>query len=68
MAKAIAIRLNPHLRKHIHASQSDCIWGISLYNNILAMQLGIDYAKLYRQEMVMLQLDFAKPFHGGANV
>lgn len=34
LAKAIAIRLNPHLRKHIHTSQ----------------------------EMVMLQLDFAKAF------
>ena len=62
MTKAIAIRINPLLRQTVHSSQSGFIGGRSIYDNILAVQLGIEYAQRSLQETVLLQLDFAKAF------
>lgn len=62
MAKAIAIRVSPLLRNTVHSSQSGFIGGRSIYDNILAVQLGVEYARRSKQEMILLQLDFAKAF------
>ena len=62
LAKAIAIRLNPLLRQAVHSSQSGFIGGRSIYDNILTVQLGIEYAQRTKQETVLMQLDFAKAF------
>ena len=62
MAKAIAIRISPILRQTIHSSQSGFIGGRSIYDNILTVQLGIEYARRSHQDTVILQLDFAKAF------
>ena len=62
MTKAIAIRIHPLLRQSVHSSQSGFIGGRSIYDNILAVQLGIECAQRSHQETVLLQLDFAKAF------
>ena len=62
LAKAIAIRLSPILRQTMHSSQSGFIGGRSIYDNIIAVQLGVEYAKRSGQDTVLLQLDFAKAF------
>ena len=62
MAKAVAIRLNPLLCSHVHTSQSGCIGGRSIYDNILTVQLGIEYAERSDQNIVLMQLDFNKAF------
>lgn len=62
LAKAVALRINPYLRKYIHASQSGFIGGRSILDNILTVQLGIEYAQCSKQDLIMLQLDFAKAF------
>ena len=49
LAKAIAIRIAPILRQTVHSSQSGFIGGRSIYDNILAVQLDIEYAKRYSQ-------------------
>lgn len=62
MAKAIALRIGPILRKSIHTIQSGFIGGRSILDNILTVQMGIEHAQASKQELVMLQLDFAKAF------
>ena len=62
MAKAIAIRISPILTQVVHSSQSGFIGGRSIYDNILTVQLGIEYARRSYQDTVILQLDFAKAF------
>lgn len=62
LAKAVALRLAPFLRKFLHASQSGFVGGRSIYDNILAVQLGIEHAQNTDQEMILLQLDYAKAF------
>lgn len=61
-AKAIALRLDPFLRAHVHINQHGLIGGRSILDNILTVQLGIEYAQSTNQDMVLLQLDFAKAF------
>ena len=62
LAKAVAIRMSPLLRQTVHSSQSGFIGGRSIYDNILAVQLGVEYAKRSKQEIVLLQRNFAKAF------
>ena len=64
MAKAIAIRIRPILRQTVHSSQSGFIGGRSIYDNILAVQVGIEYAKRSHQDAVLLQLDFERSMPG----
>lgn len=62
LAKAIALRISPTLRSNIHPSQTGFIGGRSILDNILTVQLGIEHAKQSKQNVVMLQLDYAKAF------
>ena len=62
MAKAIAIRMSPILRQTVHSNQLGLIGSRYFYDNILAVQLGVEYARRSKQEAVLLQLDFAKAF------
>ncbi|MCO5597039.1 hypothetical protein L7F22_051113 [Adiantum nelumboides] len=59
LAKTIAIRITPELRKH--SAQTGFI-GRSILNNILTVQLGIEHAINSKQDMVMFQIDFEKAF------
>ena len=61
-AKALSVRLNPFLRASVHTSQSGFVGGRSIYDNILAVQLGIEYAQRSGQDTVLLQLDFQNAF------
>ncbi|MCO5573527.1 hypothetical protein L7F22_027298 [Adiantum nelumboides] len=60
LAKTIAIRITPELRKH--SAQTGFISGRSIFNNILTVQLGIEHAVNSKQDMVMFQIDFEKAF------
>lgn len=62
LAKAIASRLSLLLRT-IHTSQSGFIGGRSIYDNILAVQLGIEHAQTSQQDMFLMQLDVNKAFN-----
>ncbi|MCO5596748.1 hypothetical protein L7F22_050817 [Adiantum nelumboides] len=62
MAKAIAMRISPFLRKHIHPLQTGFIGRRSIMDNILIVQMGIEAAQKSGQETILLQLDFAKAF------
>ena len=62
LAKAIAIRLSPLLRKHVHSSQSGFIGGVYFWY-ILIVQVGMEYAEKSNQNMALMQLDFNKAFH-----
>lgn len=62
LAKSVALRIAPQLRKYIHKNQSGFIGGRSILDNILSVQLGIELAQKTHQNMVMLQLDYAKAF------
>lgn len=44
-AKSVSIRINPFLRQHVHASQYGFVGGRPIHYNILAMELGIEYAQ-----------------------
>ena len=61
-AKVIATRLSPILGKVVTLHQHGFIKGRSIYDNILAAMVGIDYAKLSNQECVLLQLDLDKAY------
>ena len=62
MAKSIALRIGPFLRKYIHTSQSGFIGGRSILDNILTVQIGIEHAQASKKDLIMLHLDFAKAF------
>ncbi|MCO5574026.1 hypothetical protein L7F22_027804 [Adiantum nelumboides] len=62
LAKTIAIRITPELRKCIHPAQNGFIAGRSILDNILTMQIGIEHALVTNQDMVMFQIDFVKAF------
>ncbi|MCO5586928.1 hypothetical protein L7F22_040872 [Adiantum nelumboides] len=62
LAKAIALRISPFLRKHVHAAQSGFIAGRSIFDNILTKMLRVEAAQNSDQKLVLLQLDFAKAF------
>ncbi|MCO5554134.1 hypothetical protein L7F22_007660 [Adiantum nelumboides] len=62
LAKTIAIRITPKLRKHIHPTQTGFISGRSIFNNILTVQMGIEHVINSKQDMVMFQIDFEKAF------
>ena len=62
LKKAIAIRLGQFLRKLIHPCEAGFVGDKSIYDNILSVQLGMKYAQTSKQDMVLLQLDFAKAF------
>lgn len=44
LAKAIALTIAPLLRKSLHTSQSGFIRDRSIFDNILVVQLGIEYS------------------------
>ena len=60
--KVVANRLSPILNKIITPHQHGFIKGRSIYDNILAAMIGIDYAKLTNQECILLQLDLDKAY------
>lgn len=62
LAKSVALKISPHLRKHIHKNQAGFIGGRSILENILSVKLGIELAQKTQQNMVMLQIDYAKAF------
>ncbi|MCO5579926.1 hypothetical protein L7F22_033793 [Adiantum nelumboides] len=62
LAKTIAIRITPELRKCIHPAQTGFIAGRSILDNILTVQIGIEHALVTNQDMVMFQIDFLKAF------
>lgn len=62
LAKTIALRIAPLLRKSVHKNQSGFIGGRSILDNVLSVQLGVELAQKTNQNMVMLQLDYAKAF------
>ena len=60
VAKAMANKLSPVLNSIITPHQHGFIKGRSIYDNILAAMIGIDYAKLTNQECILLHLDLEK--------
>ena len=65
LAKLIAERMAPVLAKVISPHQHGFIKGRSIYDNILAAMIGIEYAKFKKQECILLQLDLNKyELHG----
>ena len=61
--KVVAFRLSPILDKVVTPHQHNFIKGKSIYDNILATMIGIDYAKLTHQECILLQLDLDKAYN-----
>ena len=55
-AKVVAFRLSPVLDKVIPPHQHGFIKGRSIYDNILASMVGMDYAKFSKQKCLLLQL------------
>ena len=62
VAKVIANRLAPVLNQIPTPHQHGFIKGRSIYDNILAAMVGIDYAQLSMQEGLLLQLDLDKAY------
>ena len=61
--KVVANRLSPIFNKIITPHQHGFIkGGKSIYDNILAAMIGIDYANLTNQECIVLQLDLDKAY------
>ncbi|MCO5597147.1 hypothetical protein L7F22_051222 [Adiantum nelumboides] len=56
------IRLHKFLPNLIHPAQYGFIKGRNILHNILNVQMGIDYAKKTKQEVVIVQLDLEKAF------
>lgn len=54
LEKEFAFRIGPLLRKFLHTNQSGY--------NILVIQLEMEHVQNIKQQMAMLQLDFAKAF------
>ena len=54
MAKAISIQLSSHLGQHVHTSQFGFVGGKSTYDNILSVQLAIEYDQAPKQKLVIL--------------
>ena len=46
----------------IHPYQYGFLHGRNILHNILNVQIGVDYAKAKKQEIVMVQLDLEKAF------
>ena len=61
-AKVVANRLAPILNWILSPHQHGFIKGISIYDNILAAMVGIDYAQILRQECILFQLDLDKAY------
>jgi len=62
VAKVMALRLVPFLQKHVTPHQHAFIKGRSIFDNILAALIGVEYAKLSKQQYVLLQLDLDKAY------
>ena len=54
--KALATRINPILQKVIYSSHSSFVKGQSIYDNRIAVQLGIEYTISCNKHMVLMQL------------
>ena len=50
------------MRKLIHPCEAGFVGDISIYDNILSVQMVLKHAQASKQDMVLLQLDFAKAF------
>ncbi|MCO5555946.1 hypothetical protein L7F22_009490 [Adiantum nelumboides] len=61
-SRVLANRLHRFLPNLIHPAQYGFIKGRNILHNILNVQMGIDYAKKTKQEVVMVQLDLEKAF------
>ncbi|MCO5562139.1 hypothetical protein L7F22_015765 [Adiantum nelumboides] len=61
-SRVLANRLHKFLPNLIHPAQYGFIRGRNILHNILNVQMGIDYAKKTKQEVVMVQLDLEKAF------
>lgn len=61
-AKAIALRIMPFLQRGVSPHQHGFIKGRSIYDNILAAMVGVDFARLSNQNCLLLQLDQDKAY------
>ena len=61
-AKAIAPWLSLVTSKVMTPNEHGFAKGRSIYDNVLAALIGIDYAKLSKQECILLQLDLDKTY------
>ena len=62
MAKMIATRISPILGTIVMPHQDGFIKGRSIYDNILAAMVGMEYAQFTKQECILLQLDLDKAY------
>ena len=54
MAKMLAIRITPTLAEVVSPHQHGFIKGRSIYDNILAAMVGMEYAQFKKQECILL--------------
>ena len=62
MAKMIAIRMMPSLSDIVSPHRHGFIKGRSVYDNILAIMVGMEYAQFEKQEYILLQLYLDKAY------
>ena len=63
MEKMLAIRMTPIFAEVVSPHQHGFIKGKSIYDNILAAMVGMEYAKFPNQECVLFQLDLDKVYN-----
>ena len=62
MAKMIAMRILPILGAIVMPHQHRFIKGRSIYDNILAIMLGMEYVQFTKHECILLQHDLDKAY------
>ena len=62
LAKMIAMNMAPILNSIVSPHQHGFIKGRSVYDNILAAMVGMEYAQFTKQECIIIQLDLDKAY------
>ncbi|KAL3697630.1 hypothetical protein R1sor_011706 [Riccia sorocarpa] len=68
ISKLLVERLKPLLPQLINPQQTGFVHGRSIFDVILAVKLGQEWAKLLGQQSVLLKLDFVKAYDMGCRI